>query len=91
MLIKQIIAFGFAGGLFFVVHVLLQLVIFIKNENLQGKPWSSFLFTAKILHVAMYLTFPTWAKELTKINPKMNDFKRIEDLGKRRIKQFNFF
>ena len=41
----------------------------------------------------MYLTSPTWAKLLTKFNPKMQDFKRVLDLNlsKRRIEQFSFF
>ena len=53
-----------------------------------------YIFTAKILLEAMYLTFPTWTKSLTKLNPKMQDFKRVLDLNckyKRRIEQFNFF
>ena len=43
----------------------------------------------------MYLTFPTWAKPLTKFNPKIQDIKSVLDLNckycKRRIEQFNFF
>ena len=36
---------------------------------------------------------PTWAKSRTKINPKMQDFKRALDLNckKRSIEQLNFF
>ena len=29
----------------------------------------------------MYFAFPTWAKSLTKLNPKMLDFKRVLDLN----------
>ena len=34
---------------------------------------------------------PTWAKSLTKLNPKMQDFKRVSDIAsKRRTEQLNF-
>ena len=39
------------------------------------------LFTAKILQKAMHLLPPTWAKSLTKFNPKMQDVKRVLDLN----------
>ena len=36
---------------------------------------------------------PTWAKSLTKFNPKMLDFKRVLDLNckQRKTEQLNFF
>ena len=43
---------------------------------------------------SQYTLLPlTWAKSLTKLNPKMQDCKRVLDLNckKRRIEQFNFF
>ena len=43
---------------------------------------------------SQYFLLPlTWAKSLTKLNPIMQDFKRVLDLDckKRRIEQFNFF
>ena len=39
------------------------------------------LFTSKILQKAMYFTSPTWAKSVTKFNPKMQNFKRVLDLN----------
>ena len=38
-------------------------------------------FTAKILQEAMHFTSPTWAKSLTKFNPKMQNFIRVLDLN----------
>ena len=52
-----------------------------QNNNLLGKFLSELLFAAKILQEAMYFTSPTWAKSLTKFNPKMQDFKRVLDLN----------
>ena len=49
----------------------------ISKENLR----MDLLFTAKILLEAMYLTFLTWTKSLTKFNPKMQNFKRVLDLN----------
>ena len=34
-----------------------------------------------MLHEEMYLAFPTWAKSLTKFNPKMQNFKRALGLN----------
>ena len=47
------------------------------------------LFTAKILQEAMYFTSPTWAKSLTKFNPKTQDFKRVLDLNSKQKKGLN--
>ena len=43
--------------------------------------WIILLFEAKILQETMYLTYPTWAKSLTKFNTKMQDFKRVLNLN----------
>ena len=56
-----------------VVHVFLQLVIFMKKQ----KSSSGLLFTAKILQEAMYLASPY----LGLIYPKMQDFKRVLHLN----------
>ena len=79
MLIEQIIEFKLGGLGPLVVHVLLQLVIFMTKQK-SGKSSSKLLFTAKILQEAMYLTSPSLAKLLTKFNPKLQDFKRVLDL-----------
>ena len=55
-----------------------------KTKKLFGKSLSGSLFTAKILQEAMYLTPLTWAKSLTKFNPKIQDFKRVLDLNFKR-------
>ena len=51
-----------------------------QKKILRGISSSGLLFTAKILLDAMYLTsLYTWAKSLTKFNPKMQGFKRVSD------------
>ena len=62
-----------------VVYALLQLVIIMQNKNLYEKPSSGLLFTAKILHEAMYLAFP-YLSQITKFSRKMQDFKCDLDL-----------
>ena len=52
-----------------------------KNKNFKERFSSGLLFIAEILHEAMYLNFPTWAKSLTKFNPKMQDFKHVLNLN----------
>ena len=37
----------------------------------------------------MYLTSPTWAKSLTKFNPKMQDFKRVLNLKCKKKENLN--
>ena len=60
MLIEQIIEFELRVLGPLAVHVLLQLVKFMKGNSLGG-----LLFTAKILQKAMCLTSPIWTKSLT--------------------------
>ena len=81
MLIEQIIEFQLRGLGPLAVRVLFKWLFSWQNKNLQGKFWSELLFTAQILQEAMYLASPTWAKSLTKFNPKMQDFKRVLDLN----------
>ena len=77
MLIEQIIEFELIGAWPSGRTCALRLVIFMTKQ----KSSNGLLFTAKILLEAMYLTFPTWTKSLTKFNPKMQDFKRVLDLN----------
>ena len=41
---------------------------------------SSNYLLLKILQEAMYLASPTWAKSLTKFNPRIQNFKRVMNL-----------
>ena len=50
-----------------------------KQKSL-SESLSGLLFTAKILHEATYLTSP-YLGQITKFNPKMEDFKRVLDLN----------
>ena len=54
---------------------------FHDKTKISNKPFSGLLFTAKILHEAVHLTSPTWAKSLTKFNIKIQDFERVLDLN----------
>ena len=46
-------------------HVLLKLVIFMKNKNLKGKSSSGLLFTAKMLQETMQPYLPLPADQIT--------------------------
>ena len=81
MLIEQIIEFELRGPGPLTVRVLYDWLFSWQNKNLKGKSSNGLLFTVKILLEAMYLTFPTWTKSLTKFNPKIQDFKRVLDLN----------
>ena len=82
MLIEHIIEFELRGACPPDRTCALRVVIFMtKNKNLKEKFSNGLLFTAKILLEAMYFTFPTWTKSLTKFNSKMQDFKRVLDLN----------
>ena len=69
-----------------VVHVLLQLFIFMKKQ----KSSSGLLFTAKILHEAKHLAFSPGPNHLLNLTPKCKILSvfwtRI--VSKRRIEQF---
>ena len=74
LLIEQIIEFELIGpgppGCN--VHVLQQLVILSKNQK--EKSSKGLLFSAKILHEAMYFAFPYLGQITSKFNPRMQDF-----------------
>ena len=79
MLIEQIIEVEprVPGPL--VVHVFLKLVIFLtKQKSLKANLCVHYLIL-KMLQKAMYLDFPDLG-QVTKFNPKMQDFKRVLDL-----------
>ena len=54
--------------------------LYYKIKISRKKSSSGLLFTANILHEAMYLAFSTWAKSHSKSNSKMQDFKGVLDL-----------
>ena len=75
MLIEQIIEFELKGPGLPAVHALPQLIIFMtKQTSLSG---SVILPIYCRRHCT--LLSPTWAKSLTKFNPKMQEFKRVLD------------
>ena len=59
MLIEQIVEFELRGpGLYNCACTSTTGYFYEKNKNVEGKSSSSLLFPAKMLHKAMYLTFP---------------------------------
>ena len=83
MLIEQIVEFEVRGMGPLVVHVLLQLVIFMtKQKSLRNIfEWIILLFTSKILQEAMHITFPYLGQITNKILSQIQDFKRVLDLN----------
>ena len=80
MLIEQIFKFEsrVLGPL--IVHIFLKLVIFMtKQKSLKANLRVHYLML-KMLQKAMYLDFPDLG-QVTKFNPKMQDFKRVLDLS----------
>ena len=64
-----------------------------QNNNLEGKSSSGLLFTTKILQEAMYFTSPFVGQITCKLNPKMQDVRRVLDVNckQKRTEQLNFF
>ena len=86
MLIEQIIEFELRGpGPFGRACALLLVFFSLQNKNLKRKSSSGLLFSAKTLQEAMYLISSTWAKSLTKLNPKTQDFERVLNLNCKQI------
>ena len=84
MLIEQITTFKLRGPgpLYLLVHVLVQLVIFMKKtkifkENLRV----DYYLLLKYCTRQYILISPTWVQSLTKFNRKIQDFKRVLDLN----------
>ena len=65
-----------------VVHVLLKPVILVTKDQNLGKALRKLLFSLllKILQEAMYFAPPTYAKSLTKLDLKIQDWKSVLDL-----------
>ena len=81
MLIEQIIEFESKVPGLLVVHIFLKLVIFMTKQKSSKANLRVHYFMLKRLQKAMYwyLDFSDLG-QVTKFNPKMQDFKRILDL-----------
>ena len=79
MLIEQIIEFEsrLPGPL--VVHKFVKLVIFMTKQKSSKANLQVHYLMLKMLQKAMYLDFPDLG-QVTKFNPKIQDFKRLLDL-----------
>ena len=81
MLIEQIIEFELRMPRPLEVHVFLKLAIFMtKQKSLRQYNRLKYYLMLNILLKAMYRDSLTWAKSLTKFDPKMQNFKRVLDL-----------
>ena len=80
MLIEQIIEFESRVPGFLVVHILLKLVIFMTKQKSSKANLRAHYLMLKMLQKVMYLDFPDLG-QVTKFNPKIQDFKRVLDLS----------
>ena len=80
MLIEEIIEFESRVPGPLVVHIFLKLVIFMTKQKSSKANIQSALSELKMLQKAMYLDFPD-SGQVTKFNPKMQDFKRVLNLS----------
>ena len=79
MLIEQIIEFELRVPGPLVVHVFLKLVIFMTKQKSSKANLRVHYLMLKMLQKAKYLDFPDLG-QVTKFNPKMQDFKCVLDL-----------
>ena len=79
MLIEQITEFESRVPGPLVVHIFLKLVIFMTKQKSSKANLRAHYLMLKMWHKAMYLDFPDLG-QVTKFNPKMQDFKRVLDL-----------
>ena len=79
MIIAQIIEFGSRVPGPLVVHIFLKLVIFMTKQKSSKANLQVHFLMLKMLQKAMYLDFPDLG-QVTKFNPKMQDFKCVLDL-----------
>ena len=63
-----------------VVHIFLKLVIFMKKQKSSKENLRVHYLMLKMLQKAMYLDFPD-SGQVTKFNPKTQDFQRALDLS----------
>ena len=79
MLIEQIIEFESRVPGPLVVHKFIKTVIFMTKQKSSKANLRVHYLKLKMLQKAMYLDFPD-LDQVTKSNPKMQDFKRVLDL-----------
>ena len=79
MFIEQIIEFESKVPGPLVVHKFLKLVIFMTKQKSSKANFRVNYLMLKMLQKAMYLDFPDLG-QITKFNPKMQDFNRVLDL-----------
>ena len=79
MLIEQIIEFDSRMPGPLVVHIFLKLVIFMMKQKSSKANLRVHYLMLKMLQKTLYLDFPDLG-QVTKFNPKMQDFKRVLDL-----------
>ena len=79
MLIEQITEFESRVPRPLVVHIFLKLVIFMTKQKSSKANLQEHYLILKMLQKAMYLNFPDLG-QITKFNPKIEDFKRVLDL-----------
>ena len=78
MLIEQIIEFESRVPGLLVVHIFQKLVISMTKQKSTKQKSSNALFHAKNVAESKYLNFLDLG-QVTKLNPKMQDFKRVLD------------
>ena len=79
MLIEQIIEFESRMPGPLVAHIFLKLVIFMTKQKSSKANLRVHYLQLKTLQKPMYLDFPDLG-QVSKFNPKMQDFKRVLDL-----------
>ena len=79
MLIEQIIEFESRVPGPLVIHIFLKLVIFMTKQKSSKANLCVHYLMLKMWHKAMCLDFPDLG-QVTKFNPKMQEFKRVLDL-----------
>ena len=79
MLIEQVIQFESRVSGPLVVHIFLKLVIFMTKQKSSKSNLRVHYLMLKMLQKAKYLDFLDLG-QVTKFNPKMQDFKRVLDL-----------
>ena len=79
MLIEQVIEFESRVPGPLVVHIFLKLVTFMTKQKSSKANLQVHYLMLKMLQKAKYLDFPDLG-QVTKFNPKMQDFRRVLDL-----------
>ena len=80
MLIEQIIEFELRVLGSQVIHIFLKLVTFMTKQKSSKANLRVHYLMLKMLQKTMYLDFPDLG-QVTKLNPKMQDFKCVLDLS----------